>query len=105
MESMYTVRSRYACNCGVKEVLENFTQLPACEICMEAGSSRHYWARRLQGLGHRVKLMAPQFVRPYVKTHKNDMRDADLRSGDPADHAVCADQDCRAIDYPLAQEQ
>jgi transposase len=44
---------------------------------MEAGSSSHYWARRLQGLGHRVKLMAPQFVRPYVKTNKNDARDAE----------------------------
>jgi transposase len=60
-----------------KEVVAYFTQLPACEIGMEAGSSSHYWARRLQGLGHRVKLMAPQFVRPYVKTNKNDARDAE----------------------------
>jgi transposase len=60
-----------------KEVVEYFTKLPSCEIGMEAGSSSHYWARRLQGLGHRVKLMAPQFVRPYVKTNKNDARDAE----------------------------
>jgi transposase len=60
-----------------KEVVEYFTKLPACEIGMEAGSSSHYWARRLLGLGHRVKLMAPQFVRPYVKTNKNDARDAE----------------------------
>src|SRR4029450_6637323 len=60
-----------------KEVLKYFTNLPACEIGMEAGSSSHYWARRLQGLGHTVKLMAPQFVRPYVKTNKNDARDAE----------------------------
>lgn len=60
-----------------KEVVGYFTQLPACAIGMEAGSSSHYWARRLQGLGHRVKLMAPQFVRPYVKTNKNDARDAE----------------------------
>jgi transposase len=60
-----------------KEVVEYFTKLPACEIGMEAGSSSHYWARQLQGLGHRVKLMAPQFVRPYVKTNKNDARDAE----------------------------
>lgn len=60
-----------------KEVVEYFTKLPACEIGMEAGSSSHYWARRLQGLGHTVKLMAPQFVRPYVKTNKNDARDAE----------------------------
>jgi transposase len=43
---------------------------------MEAGSSSHYWARRLSGLGHRVRLMAPQFVRPSVKTTKSDARDA-----------------------------
>jgi transposase len=60
-----------------KEVVAYFTKLPACEIGMEAGSSSHYWARRLQELGHTVKLMAPQFVRPYVKTNKNDARDAE----------------------------
>jgi transposase len=60
-----------------KEVVEYFTDLPACAIGMEAGSSSHYWARRLAGLGHTVKLMAPQFVRPYVKTNKNDARDAE----------------------------
>jgi len=60
-----------------KEVVEYFTKLPSCEIGMEAGSSSHYWARRLSGLGHRVKLMAPQFVRPYVKTNKSDARDAE----------------------------
>jgi transposase len=60
-----------------KEVEEYFTKLPACKIGMEACSSSHYWARRLQGLGHTVKLMAPQFVRPYVKTNKNDARDAE----------------------------
>jgi transposase len=60
-----------------KEVVEYFTKLPACEIGMEACSSSHYWARRLSELGHRVKLMAPQFVRPYVKTNKNDARDAE----------------------------
>jgi transposase len=60
-----------------KEVVAYFTNLPLCEIGMEACSSSHYWARRLQGLGHTVKLMAPQFVRPYVKTNKNDARDAE----------------------------
>ena len=44
---------------------------------MEAWSSSHDWVRRLQGLGHTVKLRAPQFVRPYGKTNKNDARDAE----------------------------
>lgn len=44
---------------------------------MEACGSAHYWARELQKLGHTVKLMAPQFVKPYVKSNKNDANDAE----------------------------
>lgn len=54
-----------------------FANLPACLIGMEACGSAHYWARRLQALGHTVKLMAPQFVKPYVKTNKHDAADAE----------------------------
>ena len=58
--------------------LRNFVaQLPACRIGMEACGSAHYWARELQALGHEVRLMAPQFVKPYVKTNKNDRADAE----------------------------
>jgi transposase len=42
---------------------------------MEACGSAHFWARKLEELGHTVKLMAPQFVKPYVKTNKNDAAD------------------------------
>jgi transposase len=42
-------------------------QLPACVIGMEACGSAQYWARELQQLGHTVKLISPQFVKPYVK--------------------------------------
>jgi transposase len=44
---------------------------------MEACGSAHFWARKLSALGHTVKLMAPQFVKPYVKTNKNDASDAE----------------------------
>ena len=44
---------------------------------MEACGSAHFWARKLSELGHTVRLMAPQFVKPYVKTNKNDARDAE----------------------------
>ena len=54
-----------------------FANLPACVIGMEACASAHHWARKLQGLGHTVRLMAPQFVKPYVKTNKNDIADAE----------------------------
>ena len=54
-----------------------FANTPPCLIGMEACGSAHYWARKLQALGHTVKLMAPQFVKPYVKTNKNDAADAE----------------------------
>lgn len=54
-----------------------FANLEPCLIGMEACGSAHYWARKLEGYGHTVKLMAPQFVKPYVKTNKNDMADAE----------------------------
>jgi len=54
-----------------------FANLQPCLIGMEACASAHHWARKLQGYGHTVKLMAPQFVKPYVKTNKNDMADAE----------------------------
>lgn len=54
-----------------------FVKLPPCLIGMEACGSAHHWARKLQGFGHTVKLMAPQFVKPYVKTNKNDAADAE----------------------------
>jgi len=41
-----------------------FANLPACVIGMEACASSHHWARKLQGMGHTVRLMAPQFVKP-----------------------------------------
>ena len=46
-------------------------------IGMKACGGAHYWARKLAGYGHLVKLMAPQFVKPYVKMNKNDMADAE----------------------------
>ncbi|WP_429051293.1 IS110 family transposase [Aeromonas veronii] len=57
--------------------LSFFTNLPACLIGMEACGSAHFWANKQQGLGYTVKLMAPQFVKPYVKTNKNDTADTE----------------------------
>jgi transposase len=59
------------------DVMNFFAKLLPCLIGMEACGSAHYWARKLAELGHTVKLMAPQFVKPYVKTNKNDARDAE----------------------------
>ena len=59
----------------VKVLLE--TVEPDCEIGMESCGGAHHWARKLQEKGFRVKLIAPQFVKPYVKSHKNDANDAE----------------------------
>jgi len=59
------------------QLMKFFTQMPPCLIGMEACGGAHFWARKLSELGHTVKLMAPQFVKPYVKTNKNDARDAE----------------------------
>jgi transposase len=50
---------------------------PGCEIGMESCGGAHHWARQLEALGFRVKLIAPQFVKPYVKSNKNDANDAE----------------------------
>lgn len=54
-----------------------FANLPPCLIGIEACGSAHYWARKLAGFGHDVRLMAPQFVKPYVKGSKTDRADAE----------------------------
>jgi transposase len=59
------------------EVLAFRAKLPRVTVGMEACGGAHYWARQLREQGHEVKLMAPQYVKPYVKTNKNDLRDAE----------------------------
>ena len=59
------------------QMLTFFEQLPACKIGMEACAGAHYWARELGQMGHEVKLIAPQFVKPYVKSQKNDANAAE----------------------------
>jgi len=59
------------------ELLAFFAKLPPTVIGMEACGAAHFWARELGQLGHTVKLIAPQHVKPYVKRNKNDGRDAE----------------------------
>src|SRR5947208_9169559 len=60
-----------------KEMVAFFAKLPPTVIGMEACGASHYWARELGELGHEVKLIAPQHVKPYIKRNKNDGRDAE----------------------------
>ena len=55
---------------------ETLAQLPPCLIGMEACGTSHFWAREIEKLGHAVRLIAPQFVKPYVRGNKNDGNDA-----------------------------
>ncbi|WP_425419046.1 IS110 family transposase [Oricola indica] len=52
-------------------------KLPPCTMAMEACCGAHHMGRMLAGLGHEVRLMSPEYVRPYVKAQKNDDRDAE----------------------------
>jgi transposase len=58
-------------------VLPFFQKLPRCLVGIEACASSHHWSRELQALGHKVRLMPPAYVKPYVKRHKNDAADAE----------------------------
>lgn len=82
-----------------RQVAEFFANRPSCLIGMEACASAHYWARALASFGHTVKLMAPQFVKPYVKTNKHDIADAE---------AICeavARPNMRFVAVKTAQQQ
>jgi transposase len=59
------------------QVLRFFSTLEPCLVAMEACGGAHHFARELQGLGHKVRLIPPQYVKPFVKTNKNDAADAE----------------------------
>jgi len=59
-----------------QDMVAFFTKLPPTAVAIEACGGSHHWARLLQALGHQVKMIAPQFVKPYVKRGKNDAADA-----------------------------
>lgn len=59
------------------KLIEYMANHPACLVGIEACGGAHYWARVFTAQGHTVKMMAPQFVKPYVKSNKNDARDAE----------------------------
>lgn len=59
------------------QLLPFFAELEPALIGVEAGAAAHHWARELQALGHNVRLIPPQYVKPFVKTNKNDAVDAE----------------------------
>lgn len=59
------------------KLLPFIANLPPCLIAIEACGGAHYWCRKFTELGHNVRIIAPQFVKPYVKSNKNDAADAE----------------------------
>jgi len=60
-----------------EKLLREIRQQPTCTIVMEACGSANYWAREFRKLNHEVKLISPQYVKPYVRGNKNDYRDSE----------------------------
>jgi transposase len=66
-------------------LIEFMAQLSPCLVGIEACGSGHYWGRLMKEQGHTVKMMAPQFVKPYVMSNKNDKNDKNDAKGIAAD--------------------
>ena len=78
-------------NLSRAQMIPFFKKLPPTETAMEACGGSHYWARELTALGHKVRLIPPQYVKPYVKRGKNDRIDAEAiceAAGRPGMHFV-----------------
>ncbi len=76
--------------------VEFMQQLPSCAVATESCGSANYWGRHLQAMGHEVKLIAPQFVKPFVMGDKNDSNDA---------RAICQARLCKDMRYvPIKSE-
>jgi transposase len=58
-------------------LIKFIANLKPCLIGIEACGGSHHWAREFRKYGHSVRMMAPQYVKPYVKTNKNDFNDAE----------------------------
>jgi len=75
------------------QMISFFNKLPPTVIALEACGASHYWAHELTALGHTVRLIPPQYVKPYVKRGKNDRNDAEAiceAAGRPGMHFVPA---------------
>lgn len=68
---------RYVRKLYRNEVLDFFRNSKPCTVALEACGGAHYWAREIEAIGHKVQLIAPQYVKPFVKRGKNDAVDAE----------------------------
>jgi transposase len=70
----------------IDSVSADFGGLSPCLVGLEACPSAHYWSRKLQALGHTVRLMPPNYVKAYLKRSKNDANDAAAICGQRRGH-------------------
>ena len=87
-----------------QELVAFFEKLPPIEVAMEACGGSHHWGRRLQALGHTVRLIPPQYVKPFVKRGKNDRNDAEAISeaaARPGMHSVAVKSDMQQAEAML----
>lgn len=73
----HTGREQYRKRFTRSKLLEHLVNIPPTMVAMESCGGSHWLARQCQKFGHEVKLIPPQYVKPYVKTNKNDYIDAD----------------------------
>ena len=83
---------------------------PPCVVAMEACAGAHHWARKLSGHGHQIRLIAPHYVKPFLKRQKNDAADAEaiveaalrptMRSVEPKS----ADQQAQAVAFGVREQ-
>ena len=66
----------YRTTCARSKLLTTLDRAPSCRVVMEACGGAHYWGREIQKLGHKVDLIAPIYVKPFVQRQKNDANDA-----------------------------
>lgn len=91
------------------QLLNFLVRVPACRVVMEACAGAHWFARKLAGMGHQPQLIAPQYVRPFVKTNKHDFADAEAiceAASRPSMRYVAAksiDQQCLGVLHRLRE--
>lgn len=66
----------FAKRIGRQALKELMVTMPRCTVAIEACTGAHYWARLLKSYGHEIKMISPQFVKPYVRGSKNDKNDS-----------------------------
>lgn len=91
------------------QLLNFLVRVPGCRVVMEACAGAHWFARKLSAMGHQPQLIAPQYVRPFVKTNKHDFADAEAiceASSRPAMRYVSVksiDQQCLSVLHRLRE--